>query len=81
MSQPGLPSSTTIVMYLSARWPHGSTYTIKETRRKAPICDVAKHVQGHIVQSSVKHAPQDLCMTKKVEKRVKAEAYAACKQG
>ncbi|KAA6428632.1 MAG: hypothetical protein FRX49_01507 [Trebouxia sp. A1-2] len=56
-------------MYLSARWPHGSTYTIKETRRKAPICDVAKHVQGHIVQSSVKHAPQDLCMTKKVEKR------------
>ncbi len=79
MSQPGLPTSTIIVLYLSADWPHGSTCTAGKTRRKALICDAAKHVQSHVTQSSVKHAGP-LHEQEQWEERVSVQAYAACKQ-
>lgn len=56
MSQPGPPTNTNMVLYLSASWPHGSTSIAKETRRKALTCDTAEHAEGHITQSSMKHA-------------------------
>ncbi len=55
------------------------TSTAKKTTRKALICDAAKHAQGHIIQSSMKHTGP-LHEQEQWEKRVSVEAYAACKQ-